>query len=127
LNYGFEEYPRFVMCTADRDFRRIPVGGSLVRFVAVRTLDSVAYPLSLTEQVRAKVSLPDLVEAPVTEGTIAGKLTFYLGDEPVGETYLVYSASVARNVVASNNLLRKVLDFFRHREETTFLDAFQIQ
>jgi len=124
LDYGFTEYPRFVMCTEDRDFRRIPVSGSLVRFVCVRTLDSVSYPLSLTEQVRAQVSLPDIVESPVNEGGIAGKLTFYLGDEAVGETYLVYSASVARNVVASNNLVRKVLDFFRNREEASFLDVF---
>lgn len=126
LDYGFEEYPRFVMCRAGKEFRRIPVSGSLVRLVSVRTAAETAYPLSLAEQVTAKVSLPEYVEAPVTEGTIAGKLTFYLGDEPVGETYLVYSQSVARNVVTSSSLVQKVLDYFRRRTAGTFLEALNI-
>jgi len=126
LDYGFETYPRFVMCRANKEFRRIPVAGSLVRLVPVCTQDEIAYPLSLTEQVRAEVSLPDYAEAPVTEGTIAGKLSFFLGEEPVGETYLIYSRSVARNVVASSNLVQKVLEYFRRQRETSFLDAFHI-
>lgn len=126
LDYGFETYPRFVMCTAGREFRRVPVSGSLVRFVAVQTLDEVAYPLSLTEQVRAEVSLPACAEAPVTKGDIAGRLTFFLGDERVGETYLVYASSVERNVIASSNLIRRVLDFFRREKNSTFLDTFRV-
>lgn len=123
LDFGFETYPRFVLCTADRDFRRVPVSGSLVRFVTVKTMDELAYPLSLTEQVRAKISLPELVEAPVEKGSIAGKLTFYLNDQPVGETYLIYGSSVASNVIASNSIVRKMLDFFRHKDQETFLDV----
>ena len=123
LDYGFETYPRFVLCTAEREFRRVPVSGSLVRFVTVKTMDELAYPLSLTDQIRAKISLPALVEAPVTKGAIAGKLTFYLNNQAIGETYLIFGSSVASNMIASNSIVRKMLDFFQHKEQGTFLDV----
>ncbi len=123
LDYGFENYPRFVMCRADKDFRRVPVTGSLVRFVTVRTADEAAYPLSLTEQVRAEVSLPKSVEAPVKKGAVAGKITFYLNGEAVGDTYLLYGASVRRNIVSSNELMRKILDYFQRFGSAAYLDV----
>lgn len=126
LDYGFREFPRFVMCRADKDFRRVPVSGSLVRQVAVRTMDELSYPLALTEQVRAEVSLPELAEAPVQEGAIAGMLTFYLEDQIVGQTYLVYAKSVERNVVSSSDLMRKVLDYFRSKSRESFAEAFRL-
>lgn len=123
FNYGFETYPQFVMCRAGKDFRRVPVTGSLVRFVPVQTADEVAYPLTLTEQVRAEISLPEAAEAPVTKGAVAGKITFYLGDKAVGETYLLYGASVNRNVVASNGLVRKILDYFQQFGAAAYWDV----
>ena len=37
----FETYPRQVLATAGKVFRRVPVEGSLTRFVAVRTGEDV--------------------------------------------------------------------------------------
>ena len=112
FDYGFETYPQFVMCQAGQEFGRIPVLGSLVRFVPITIADEMAYPLSLQENVHTEVSLPEQVEAPVREGEIAGSISFYLEDELVGESYLLYGASVESNLVVRNGLLRSILDFW---------------
>ncbi len=71
----------------------MPVTGSLCRFVPVRTASDVYYPLAEGEQVRAEILLPNSVKAPVQAGEEAGRMVFYLGDQPIGETALVYAAS----------------------------------
>ena len=50
--------------------------------------------MSAQERVKVKITLPDKVEAPVQKGTVAGKLTFFIGEEEIGETYLLYSADI---------------------------------
>lgn len=57
----------------------------------------VSYPLSEGERVRVRITLPDRVTAPATKGAIAGKLAFWVGEEPVGETYLLYDADIPVN------------------------------
>ena len=125
FDYGFETYPRQVLATAGRDFRTLPVDGSLVRFVRVRTAGDVFYPAKEGETVRAEVTLPDRVAAPVAAGEIAGSLSFYVGKELVGETYLLSADSAHNDTVCSNPLVRRVLDFFLGRSDTeTFLPTF---
>ncbi len=113
FDHGFEEWPAITLCTAGRVFRRVPVDGSLTRFVAVRTMDDLSYPLSLTEQVTARVDLPRSVDAPVSEGAVAGRIVFSLGGVPVGESYLVYDASVRRDEIASRGLVGRIMSLFR--------------
>ncbi len=120
FDYGFEQWPRIELCAAGKDFRRIPVSGSLQRFATVRTNDDLAYPLCLTEQVTAKIILPDFAEAPVTKGAIAGCITYYLGQEPVGKSFLVYTESVHRDEVASG-LVGRILEFFREHKSQPVL------
>lgn len=123
FDYGFETYPRQVLATADKNVRRVPVDGSLNRFVSVHTGKDVYYPTQAEETIRAEVTLPDRVEAPVTEGSIAGKLSFYLGKDCVGETYLLYDATVRRDAIVGSALLRRVLDFFQRTDAAAFLTA----
>ena len=99
FDYGFETYPRQVLATAGKVFRRVPLEGSLTRFVAVRTGEDVYYPTAAEEELQAELLLPERAQAPVTEGTIAGKLSFYLGETCVGETYLLYDTDVRRDAV----------------------------
>ena len=124
FDYGFDTYPRQVLATAGKVFRRVPVDGSLTRFVAVRTASDVYYPTAAEERLKAEVLLAELAEAPVTEGAIAGKLSFYLEKECVGETYLLYDADVHRDAVMGSSLLRRVLDFFNRADSAAFLTAF---
>ena len=68
--------------------------GSLLSQVSVVTDRDLSYPLSKEERVQVRITLPDRVEAPVEKGTIAGKLSFRVGETTVGETYLLYDADV---------------------------------
>ena len=97
LDYGFANYPLFPLARAGKRFRTLPITGSLLSRVEVVTAADVAYPLTGGEKVRARITLPDLVAAPAEKGAIAGKLTFLVGEEPIGETYLLYAADVPEN------------------------------
>lgn len=97
LDYGFENWPVHPLTRQGKIFRTIPVTGSLLPKVAVEVESGLVYPLASSERVKVKVSLPEQVEAPVRKGTVAGKLTFMVGEEIVGETYLLYAVDVPAN------------------------------
>ena len=94
FDYGFENWPVHPLARAGKSFRGVPVTGSLIPRVEVETAGDVAYPMSAQERVKVKITLPDKVEAPVQKGNVAGKLTFFIGEEEIGETYLLYSADI---------------------------------
>lgn len=113
LDYGFAAYPRQVLALAGKRFRTLPVDGSLVRRVAVETSHDLFYPLAEEETVRAVIDLPERVEAPVEAGTIAGSLSFWVGEEEIGSVYLIYSGSVRADRAESWSPLGRALDFLR--------------
>ena len=115
FDYGFETYPSFPLARAGKQVRTLPVTGSLNRFVPVETDRDVSYPLLETEQVRAEVVLPEQVQAPVEAGQIAGRMTFYLGEKVIGETYLVYSQGVADDTAQQRSLFGRLLDWLTGR------------
>ncbi|MEG1857277.1 MAG: D-alanyl-D-alanine carboxypeptidase family protein [Pseudoflavonifractor sp.] len=124
LDYGYARWQRSMLALAGRQCRRLPVTGSLVRFVTVSTARDVYYLLSEGEQVRAEVKLPEMVEAPVRAGAIAGSLDFYLGTEQIGRTYLLYDRTVLCDRPRDRRLLDRVLDFFGQGKSASFLAAF---
>ena len=72
--------------------------------------------------------LPELVHAPVDANTIAGKLTFLIGEEQVGETYLLYAESVPENVVPKPpGLFHRMKEFLWGKGGTTSLAAMLMQ
>lgn len=112
FDYGFSQWPSILLASAGRDFRTLPVTGSLVRFVPVQVERDVRYPLAADERVTVKIDLPDQVEAPVEEGDIAGSLTYYVDGREVGSTYLVYSHSVERNAPERQSILERIFSLF---------------
>ena len=106
------------LALANRTFRMLPVTGSLNRFVPVYTASDVYYPLTEGELVKARVELPERVEAPIQGGTIAGRLLFTLDGAVIGETYLLYAGDVADDR-AGRGLFGRVLDWFRAGEADT--------
>ena len=100
LDYGFETYPRQVLAEEGVTLRRMTVEESLLRQVPVVARDTVAYPLKEGEQVTAKIQLPKTARAPVTQGEIAGTVTFYKGERQVGRTYLVWGKSAGQDVIS---------------------------
>ena len=97
FDYGFGLCRMQPLCREGKVFRSLEVRGSVLPTVEVVTARAVAYPLGGGEKVRALITLPDMVQAPVEEGAIAGKLTFLLGEKPIGETYLLYAGSCPVN------------------------------
>lgn len=97
LDYGFENWPAHPLTRMGKTFRMVPVAGSLLPWVPVVVESELVYPLTAKERVRVKVSLPEQAEAPIRKGTVAGKLTFMVGEEMVGETYLLYGTDVPAN------------------------------
>ena len=97
LDYGFENWPAHPLTRMGKTFRMVPVVGSLLPWVPVVVESELVYPLTAKERVRVKVSLPEQAEAPIRKGTVAGKLTFMVGEEMVGETYLLYGTDVPAN------------------------------
>lgn len=117
LDYGFENYPRQVLALKGRRFRTIPVEGSLNRFVGVETSHDVYYPLRSEEVVKAKLEIPDQVTAPVKGGTVAGSLTFYLGEKEIGRTYLLYAQSVHSDLAQPLSPFGLALEYLRGKKE----------
>ena len=103
LDYGFETYPRQVLAEEGVTLRRMTVEESLLRQVPVVARDTVAYPLKEGEQVTAKIQLPKTARAPVTQGEIAGTVTFYKGERQVGRTYLVWGKSAGQDVISQDS------------------------
>jgi len=121
LDYGFSDWTAVALCEADKIYTRLPVEGSLVRFVPVYTAESLTYPLGSAEEVTSEVVLPKRVKAPVQKGAVAGKIVFFLQEEIVGECYLLYGASLQSDVLVTNPILRKVFDLFhRGKHESVF-------
>ena len=118
FDYGFAHYRSAMLALANRTFRMLPVTGSLNRFVPVYTAADVYYPLTEGELVKARVELPERVEAPIQGGTIAGRLLFTLDGAVIGETYLLYAGDVADDR-AGRGLFGRVLDWFRAGEADT--------
>lgn len=120
LDYAFETYRDHPLARAGKRFRTLSVRGSLLPTVDVITAQAVSYPLREEETVQARVQLPDRVEAPVTAGTIAGRLLFLLGEEVIGETYLLYDRDIPDDR-AEPTLLERARAFLRGEVTTAYL------
>lgn len=127
FDYGFGAYPTHLLARKGKVFRSLPVTGSLVPQVEVVTASDVTYPLAEGEWVRVKIMLPEMVSAPVAKGAIAGRLTFLVGEETVGETYLLYGADVPENVPKPSTLLQRMKKFLWGRENTSSLAVMLIR
>lgn len=117
LDYGFARFPSHLLARAGKEFTRIPVEGSLSRFVPVVTYRDVSYPLTGEERVRVKVILPDRVEAPVEQGAIAGELQFSVDGMPVGSTYLLYGRDVKEDRSRKESLFERLQKWLPRRHE----------
>jgi D-alanyl-D-alanine carboxypeptidase len=96
LDWGFEQYPRTLLCREEKVVAQAAVMDGTSELVPLETVQNVWYPLGEDDVVRAKWTLPETVLAPVRKGAIAGELTFYLGDQVIGRSYLAFSGDVAQ-------------------------------
>lgn len=112
LDYGFETYPRTVLCEAGERFGSVPVEGSLIPAVAVTAACETGYPLADGEELTLKVDLADAVIAPVSAGTEIGTAVWSLNGQAVASTPLVCAASAERDVRPPLHLWQRFLSLF---------------
>lgn len=97
FDYGFETYPRTLVASAG-EWADLPVEGSLCPFTRVSTVSDFWYPLAQGETVQRTVDLPQRVEAPVLAGFPAGRVSFTLNGNEIGQLSLLYQTGAANNV-----------------------------
>lgn len=123
FDYGFQNWYLHPLTRAGKTVRALPVTGSLIPQVEVVTAEDVCYPLGTHERVKATISLPERVAAPVKGGAIAGSLTFTLEDQVIGKTYLLYAADIPEDT-AEPTLFQRVREFLRGGGEPGTLAVF---
>lgn len=94
FDYGFGTYPRCLLASAGKTVGLVETSGALVPIVPVQTADEVWYPLTETEQVQARLELPEHLQAPVADDVPIGAMSFTLNGEIIGETSLVCASGV---------------------------------
>ena len=115
FDYGFETWSNYQLAREKKVVRTLPVTRSLLSQVDIVMGNDVWYPLTQQEQVKALYTLPVCVTAPLTQGQLAGRLTFCLGDEVIGECYLFFGADIPDNT-SNPSLFGRVSDFLVGRE-----------
>lgn len=111
FDYGFAAYPLRKLCGAGEAVRRVPVTGSLVRFVTAVTENGCSYPLHTDESVTAEISLPDQLSAPIRAGEELGSLSFFCGGELIGQTKLIAAAGVDRDAAQRKNIIQSIFQW----------------
>ncbi len=96
LDYGFANYTPVQLVQAGDLLRTVPVTGGVgkrVTVIAQRDLNLVV-PRPELGQVRLKLTLPPVVEAPVAKGQPLGTLVASLGDRIQGRTVLLATTTI---------------------------------
>ena len=111
FDYGFESFSRLKLCAEGALYCRVPVHGSLKRFVPVVTESDLYFPVSDGESIQQSIEMDMLLKAPVEKGAHIGKLTFYLGDSVVAETDLLAGEMTLCNIAKPKMRMDQFLSF----------------
>ena len=98
LNYGYANYQIYQDTNADREkLYEIPVKGGVKTEVLPIYEKEYAYLLMNGESlndVEKRLELPEVIEAPVAKDQILGTLSYYHGNEKMGEVNILASEEV---------------------------------
>ena len=89
LDYGFQTYPRQVLCIKGEALGSVPVEGSLIPAVTAAAAQEVGYPLKEGEGMTMEMELSDSVCAPFEAGEPIGEVMWKKDGEIVARTALV--------------------------------------
>ena len=112
LAYGFGVCDIYVDANED-ELPQVAVEGGVSERVAVeyqgefRYLDVKGSDLSLVEKV---LELPEKVQAPIEEGSEAGRAKYFLNGEEIGSVPIVFAESMEKAVYL--DYLRKIFSLF---------------
>lgn len=113
LDYGFETYPRSVLCKTGEGFGTVAVEGSLIPAVPVTAAWEAGYPFAAEENPVLEVELADVVASPVAAGTQVGTAVWSLDGRPVVRVPLVSLCSAGRDVCVPQSCWQRFWSLFR--------------
>ncbi len=112
FDYGFQTYPKTVLCKAGWEMGEVTVTGGMKETVPVTAAVSLNYPLGKGEMPEIKFNLPLLMKAPVARGAFAGRAVYLLNGAVIGSCPLVFAESVDRMPTRMERILSGVRDLF---------------
>lgn len=89
-NWAFENYPANVLCEEGETVTTFHVGNQDVPLVAAQTLVASA-PQSEENPITCTMELPGQVSGAISQGAVAGTVTYQVGGEVLGTVDLLYS------------------------------------
>ena len=98
MDYGFETFPRQVLCREGEVLGSVAVEGSLIPTMSVVTKEEVGYPLARGEGPTMEIELVRSASAPISPGVQLGEARWRLDGEVVASVPLVSSGSAGLDV-----------------------------
>ena len=98
LDYGFETYPRQVLCREGEVLGSVAVEGSLLPTMLVVTQREVGYPLPQGEGLTMEIELVESVCAPIAPGDPLGEARWCLNGRVVASVPLVSQSGAGADV-----------------------------
>ena len=89
LDYGFDTFPRQVLCRAGEVYGWVPVEGSLIPAVAVAAREELGWPLTEAEEPVMEIELLQSASAPLAPGVQLGELRWRLDGEVIAQMPLI--------------------------------------
>ena len=118
LDYGFQTYPRQVLCGAGEAAGAVAVEGSLIPTMPVVTQAELGYPLKEGEKPVQEVELLQSASAPLPPGVRLGTIRWRLGGEIIAEMPLVSQSGVGLDVREPLTFWEKVRALLGGRGQT---------
>lgn len=97
LDYGFANYETQRLLERGAEIGYIPVDGGVKNGLQVCPKEDILYPLAAdhTDTLRWELLCEERVQAPVSEGSVLGKLVLYVNNEPAKQVDLLAAERVA--------------------------------
>ena len=104
FEWAFAELSRQDICITSDVLSEAPLqyawGKDTLQLVPAEEVSAILPNDISAEEIETVLEAPDMVETPVTQGTVLGKATFIYNDEVLGEVDLVAAESVDRSFIA---------------------------
>lgn len=92
-NWAFENYPATVLCEEGETVTTFHVGNQDVPLLAAQTLVS-SVSQSSENTITCTMELPAQVSGAISQGAVAGTVTYQIGDQVIGTVDLLYGSIV---------------------------------
>lgn len=120
LNYAYENYSNHTLMTEGVSVKKIPIDRGISDYVDIKTIENIILPLKNNEieNLKKRVHLPEILEAPVIAGADAGYVQFILDDQVIAQSSLKICQDVRRKVFIDylGDIIREWSRFLRNGE-----------